>query len=175
MDWKRILDISLRVFVAASLGIYGIAKVVQFGDTSSIDTPLNQLSGMQLMWAFFGYTKTLPIIIGVMQVGGGLMLLFQRTKLLGALILTPILINIILFDIFYEVGGVVYYAILYQLAIVMILFLEKERVLAALKCLTENIPLAKFFSREAVIGYAFGILLFLLITANFYRFILSLF
>ena len=42
-------------------------------------------------------------VIAVLQIIGGILLLFNKTKLIGAMILFPILFNVVLIDLFYKV------------------------------------------------------------------------
>ena len=169
MNKKYIIALTLRVFVSASLAVYGLGKAVQFGDISTLVTPVNELTGMQLMWAFFGYTRTLPIIIGVFQIVGSLLLLFRKTKLIGAFMLTPILMNIILFDIFYEVGWVLINALVYQACLFLIMYFEKDRLFQAWLALTQQLgEIAQVKRYEVLIGYTLGLVLFLFFTASLY-------
>jgi len=171
---KTTIDLTLRVFVASSLAVYGAAKAVQFLGAAEVETPVNQLTGMQLMWAFFGYSQALPILIGVLQLIGSLMLLLRKTKLLGALLLTPIMVNIILFDIFFEVGWVVINALVYQGCLLIILFFEKEKLLRAWQALTQQVGgTVRPKKIDTLIGYAMGLGLFFFFTASFYLQILE--
>mgnify|MGYP006166283349 CR=1 FL=1 len=63
-------------------------------------------------------------------------MLFKRTRLVGCLFLSTILINIILQDIFYEVNiGALRAAILYQILIVAILYINKVKIIEIFKIL----------------------------------------
>ena len=53
------------------------------------------------LWAFYGYTKVYPIIMGIFEITGALLLLFRQTRFIGGLMITSILLNVILQDIFY--------------------------------------------------------------------------
>lgn len=129
-----IYEKSLRIFAAPFIFIYGIVKPWQFESAfAANNTPVNELDGMSLMWAFFGYSLTVPIFIGVVECTGALLLLFERTKLLGALALLPVLTNIVLFDLVYEVlpfatmNGIIYLAI-----ILFVLFDQRQKLSGAL-------------------------------------------
>ena len=56
------------IIVAIYMTRYGIGKVAQFGDISSYTEPANKLQPMELMWAFYSYSKPFAIIIGVFEV-----------------------------------------------------------------------------------------------------------
>ncbi|MDH7446622.1 DoxX family protein [Aquimarina sp. 2201CG14-23] len=137
MTFQKILERTLRYFVAFFIFVYGAAKPFQFGNRSDLpNTPVNELSGMELMWSFFGYSQTLPIIIGVLQVLGALLLLSQRTKIIGTLLLIPIMVNIVLFDVFYQVKtGATVNAIIFLMILLILLFFERNKMIQLFKIL----------------------------------------
>ena len=119
--WSAIFTVSISMFV------YGIVKPAQF--TNMDNNINNHLSeGHRLMWDFYSYTKTYPIIIGVFEVIGAITLLFRRTRIFACLLLTTILVNIILQDYFYEIVAL-NSSILYQTLIFVILIIDRERVI----------------------------------------------
>jgi hypothetical protein len=84
---------------------------------------------MELMWAFYGYSAPFHYLLGVLEVTGGVLLLIPRTRVLGALLLTAMLINIIAQDIFFGVlEGALRAAIVYQLLTLFILWIHREAV-----------------------------------------------
>lgn len=138
MELLKIAERTLRYFVAFFIFIYGAAKPFQFGYHKELpNTPVNELSGMELMWCFFGYSDVLPIIIGILQVVGAFLLLFPRSKILGILILIPIMANIVLFDIFYQVlWGATVNAIVFLIILISLLFFERQRMSKVIQIIT---------------------------------------
>lgn len=130
MAFQNIIERTLRYFVAFFIFVYGAAKPLQFQNNNGFpDKLVSELTGMELMWSFFGYTQTLPIIIGLLQVTGAIFLLFYRTKIIGILLLIPIMTNIVLFDIFYEVKtGATVNAIVFLVILFVLLIFEKNRI-----------------------------------------------
>lgn len=130
MTFQKIIERTLRYFVAFFIFVYGAAKPLQFRNNNGFPNKLvNELTGMELMWSFFGYTQALPIIIGILQVTGAIFLLFHRTKIIGILLLIPIMTNIVLFDIFYEVKtGATVNAIIFLIILFILLLFEKNRI-----------------------------------------------
>jgi hypothetical protein len=123
------LELALRTWTACFVIIYGAAKAFQFQGAALSETPINQAGRAELMWAFFGATSFYPIFIGVIQISGAFLLLFQRTKLLGALILFPIFMNIILMDYLYYIHrGALINALLYFSVCVMILVQQRQKL-----------------------------------------------
>lgn len=112
--------------VAGSMIVYGISKPVQFQSFKDA-TNLNVSEGHKLMWTFYSYSLIYPIIIGVFEVVGGILLLFSRTRVLGCILLTVILSNIILQDYIYEVTAL-NSAIYYQILILIILVFDFKKV-----------------------------------------------
>ena len=111
--------------VSTSMFVYGIIKPFQFME---INNSVNHLSeGHKLMWNFYSYTKTYPIIIGVFEIIGAIGLLFNRTRIFACLLLTTILVNIILQDYFYEISAL-NSSIFYQILIFIILLIDRKKV-----------------------------------------------
>ena len=128
--WAAIFTVSISMFV------YGIAKPVQFANTSN--TINNHLSeGHQLMWNFYGFSKGYPIIIGIFEVIGAITLLFRRTRIFACLLLTTILVNIILQDYFYEISAL-RISIYLQFFIFIILIIDFRKVKEIFIKLFEN-------------------------------------
>jgi len=112
--------------VAGSMIVYGISKPVQFQSFKDA-TNLNVSEGHKLMWTFYSYSLIYPIIIGVFEVIGGILLLLNRTRVLGCILLTVILSNIILQDYVYEITAL-NSAIYYQILILIILVFDSKKV-----------------------------------------------
>lgn len=132
-----VIELALRWHVALSLFVYGIAKTVQFSPTSAVDAPVNTLTGQQLMWAFYGYSIGYAKFLGVVEMLGAGLLLFRRTVLLGCLVSTTVLVNIIAQDIVFDVlEGALRAAIIYQILIGLILLLNGPQVVRIWRAFT---------------------------------------
>ena len=97
----------IRYGVAFDLAEFGWAKICHLQlvmPLSKLDLPYNSFSSSDLFWYFFSYSYTLGCIIATLQITGAMLLLFHRTRLLGVFILLPVLANILLMDIFYQIG-----------------------------------------------------------------------
>ncbi len=97
----------MRYFLAYQVSAYGFAKILktQFGHVYMRDnTPIGELSGFDLTWNYFGHSYSFAVILGLLQIGGGVMLLFRRTTLLGTCILLPVMLNIVLINVFYDIA-----------------------------------------------------------------------
>ena len=135
-----ILETALAWLAAMGMLIYGLAKGMQFNGAAFSDKTIAELTGMQLMWAFYAYSKAFALVIGALEVAGGLLLLFPRTRILGGLLCTTVLANIILQDIFYGVHmGALKAALTYQLAILGIFYLRRAAIRQALRQITARL------------------------------------
>ncbi|MCD8403889.1 hypothetical protein [Tenacibaculum finnmarkense] len=134
MNLKKILTLdlietSIRIWTAFFIFIYGMSKSTQFESSKLVDISIKDATEFEMMWAFFGTTKEYPIIIGCLQIIGAILLVFRKTKLFGAILLTPIFINIILLDIFYKIHfGALLNAIIYQSVFIFIIIQQRKRI-----------------------------------------------
>jgi len=64
--------------------------------------PLKDISGITLTWAFLGYSKWFTILLGVLEFLPAILLLFRKTRLLGAIIILPVILNVFLTNIALE-------------------------------------------------------------------------
>ena len=148
-DLKEILETSISWLVVFAMLIYGCGKFVQF-DGAEFDKLASEMTGMELMWAFYGYSKPYVLIVGFFEVLGGILIFFKRTRIVGALLTSSILVNIILQDIFYQVNlGALRAAIIYQLMLLIILWMNREKLISGIKRITTFVkidqPRKKFY------------------------------
>ncbi|MEL6536797.1 MAG: hypothetical protein AAFQ98_15365 [Bacteroidota bacterium] len=98
----------LRYHVGFTLIMYGAAKIVpiQFGQLSlsTLETTLGDQSGMQYLWNFMAYSRFYAATSGWIEIIGGVLLLFRRTTLAGAILTTIAMTNVVLLDIAYDVS-----------------------------------------------------------------------
>ena len=135
-DKIEIFENAMSWIVVLAMLIYGAGKLIQFDSVAEIDIPVSELTGMELMWAFYGYSKSFAVTLGIFELIGGILILFKKTRLVGCLFTSTILVNVILQDIFYGVHvGALKAAILYQLLIIIILFINKDKLINSLKVL----------------------------------------
>lgn len=134
----------IRYWLALSISTYGFAKILktQFQTPDFfLDTPLSSLNGMSLTWYYYGYSYPLAVIIGLLQIGGASLLLYRRTTLLGVLILLPVMVNIVLINLFYKIAvGAFFNSVVYSFALIFFLFLNRERLKVILFDLADQLP-----------------------------------
>ena len=89
------------------IAIFGWKKIfgMQFRTPLSVsDLPMSSLRGEALTWFYFGHSTVFGLIIAFLQVIGSLLLFFRRTRLFAIFILLPVMLNILLIDIFYQLN-----------------------------------------------------------------------
>ena len=125
-----LLELSVRIWTSFFLIIYGIGKLSQFEGAKQMDVLISDASGAQMMWAFFGTTLIYPVFIGCLQIIGAILLVFNRTKLISALLLTPLFLNIITLDILYGIDkGALLNAIIYQSIFLFIIIQQRGKII----------------------------------------------
>jgi hypothetical protein len=133
-DKLEIFDNAISWVVVFAMLVYGFGKMVQFENPTLLDKTVSEMTGMELMWAFYGYSKAFPLILGLLEITGGLLILFRPTRLIGCLFTSTILINVIIQDILFGVHiGALKAAILYQVLILIVLWLNKEQLISSIK------------------------------------------
>jgi hypothetical protein len=107
--WLKRAALAAMTFArfALALGMmpYGISKLfgLQFQVGASIYAqPLGSAPGTILTWAFLGYSPVFQFVLGVSETVPSVLLLFARTRRLGALLLFPVVLNVVLFNYFLD-------------------------------------------------------------------------
>ena len=143
--------------ISSSMFIYGLSKPTQFENTGNFAN-ISTLSGQQLMWIFYGYSKIYPIIIGLFEILGALTILFRKTRIFGCLILTTILINIIIQDYIFNIVALSS-AIYYQILIIIILIFDYSEVKKIMKSLFSSAGKSKINIFVIVIALIIALIL----------------
>ena len=138
-DKIEILENAISWVVVLAMFIYGAGKLIQFDGANEIDKTISELTGMELMWAFYGYSKSFAMTLGILEMIGGILILIKKTRIIGCIFTSTILVNIIFQDIYFGVHlGALKAAILYQILILIILWLNKEKLIRGIKVLLES-------------------------------------
>jgi uncharacterized membrane protein YphA (DoxX/SURF4 family) len=142
---NSLLRTILRYHVGFTLFLYGIAKVYlyQFGymGLDRLDNEAGNNSPMGFLWLFMSYSPTYNIGTGLIEMVGGILLLFRRTTLLGAITCFVAMANVVLIDIAYDVT-VKMFAI-HLMLMVMVLLLDDAKRLINLLVLNRPTMAAK--------------------------------
>ena len=90
--YPKVLD-WMRYFCAVLLYMYGASKLAHFQfnrQAELANRAVGSLTGYQLTWFYFGYSRIYACILGLTQVLGATLMLFRKTTLLGALAMLPV-------------------------------------------------------------------------------------
>ena len=96
-SWQLLIRYILGMIMMA----YGMIKIlqIQFILPSEVyDYELRKLDGVTMAWAFLGFSSWFSILLGLFELIPGFLLLFRRTKLLGAILLFPSLLTVFLIN-----------------------------------------------------------------------------
>jgi len=170
-DFKEILEITCRLYVFFFLIFYGIGKIFggQFYTSTSIPDeiariPIGQVPDFELAWTFMGRSFGYILFIGLAEVIGACLLLFNKTKLIGTLILIPIMVNVIVFDIFFlDAYGALGSATIYFLMLLTILLINKEKISKMVVELVSVKVAPQISFKEKIFKYLFVIVIIVLI------------
>lgn len=96
------IEALLRYFLGFSLLTYGLTKIFQTQFVllpfAAWQLPLERLGGDHLTWAFLGKTSWFQVLLGFFEFIPAILVLFRRTVLLGAILLLPMTLNVLLIN-----------------------------------------------------------------------------
>jgi hypothetical protein len=120
--WLRFL---IRLTLAVGMVTYGLAKVFPLQmpapTIDSLSEPLGMHSPMSLLWNFIGVNPWYETVCGAAELLAGLLLLFRRTALAGALFTVFVVANVLLYNLAFDVPVKLYAGHLLLLALFVIL------------------------------------------------------
>ncbi|HEV3224504.1 MAG TPA: hypothetical protein VGZ90_16610 [Puia sp.] len=154
----------IRYWLAVEIFNYGFAKILgsQFDPSFYRSESLwNSLSGPDITWNYFSYSYAMSVIIAGIQIAGSAFLLFRRTTLLGVILLLPVMVNIVLIDIFYSLpGGALMNAILFSLGLSYLLLLQWSALKEFIKRTRPNLPAIRLSGIKNIIRLALAVYAF---------------
>ncbi len=115
----------VRYFLVVAMLGYGFAKVFksQFPTPSGerLLVPYGESSPMGILWTFMGASTAYTVFAGLAEVTGGVLLLWRRTTLLGALVVAGVMLNVVMLNFCYDVPVKLHSTFLLLLAIFLTL------------------------------------------------------
>jgi hypothetical protein len=171
IDLKQIFELVFRQCIFIIINIYALSKIFgkQFYMKGKLPVEvasktLEEASSFSLAWTFMGHSYYYMLFVGITQLIGCWFLLWNKTKLLGVLILIPIMINIIIFDIiFLDVYPALVNAIIVFLMLLLILFFNKEKIIEVIIGLTNFPTKSKVLLKRRFITFGITLLVIVLI------------
>lgn len=167
--WTFYLELAARLHVFFLLNLYGWGKILggQFYRKGHLPVEIAQktvaeLSSFDLAWTFFGHSYTYILFIGLTQIAGAWLLLWNKTKLIGTAILLPVLVNIVVVDAVFEVNGAIISAWIYLFLLTLVLYFNRAQLGRALQILTENLPASFENARDRLIATSTALCIFVL-------------
>lgn len=101
------LMLVVRYYVVIIAFTYGIIKLfaLQMPEPNlhQLATPLGDFLPMRLSWMFIGYSTPYQIFSGAMEVTAGLLLLYRRTAVMGALFALAVFTNVMMLNLTYDI------------------------------------------------------------------------
>jgi uncharacterized membrane protein YphA (DoxX/SURF4 family) len=102
--WFRVF---VRFMLASQLIVYGLAKVIPeqmpFPGLARLVEPFGNFSSMGVLWASIGASPSYEMFAGSAELLGGILLIFPRTTLLGALIAVADMTQVFVLNATYDV------------------------------------------------------------------------
>ncbi len=102
--WLRFV---LRLTCGMFMVTYGLVKVFPFQmpapSIAVLIEPVGNMAPMTFLWNLIGLNPVYEIICGSAEVLGGILLLYRRTSLAGALFSTFVMANVVIFNFCYDV------------------------------------------------------------------------
>lgn len=118
------LRTALRYYLAGNMFGYGIIKIyhlqMPFPYLSQLVQPFGDKSPMGLAWSFIGYSKGYSAFSGIAEVIGGVLLLFRRTTLVGAITVAIVMLNVAMLNYFYDIPVKLFSSMLVLMAVFLI-------------------------------------------------------
>lgn len=95
----------LRYYLATTLLAYAFAKLFQFPPPGPgrLDQRVGDMSPMGLLWTFMGASRPYALFAGFAEALGGLLLLWRRTHVAGALVAMGAMANVVALNLCYDV------------------------------------------------------------------------
>jgi hypothetical protein len=147
LDKNNLIDIlilSSRVLLSWTLLNYGYGKISgnQFGvSQQELSLPLKEVGLYRLSWFLFDH-QPFKFFIGISQIISGLLILYNRTLIIGIFISIPIFLNILVIDITYiQQSSFVWRLSWYLFLDTLILWYYRDKIFLMLKNITNGITL----------------------------------
>ena len=121
----RWLVVGARYYLGFIMLSYGFSKVipVQFQRPGLLRLlqPYGESSPMGLAWTFMGSSPAYTVFAGLGEVLGGMLLFFERTRVVGAMVLIAVMTNVVALNFSYDIPVKLYSSHLLLISIALLL------------------------------------------------------
>lgn len=139
---KYLFHTIIRYYLAMQLLAYGWSKVFKWQfylpEPNILYTPLGKISPDLLYWSTMGVSRSYTMFGGFAEVLVAFLLLFKKTRLLGALIGIGIMTNVVMINFSYDISVKFYSSFLLFLLIILV-FSDAKRLFSFF-ILNKNTP-----------------------------------
>ncbi len=126
----------MRYISAYLILTYGTRKLIgggQFALSPAFGSrQIGSLSGFELTWFYYGYSHAYGALLALTQILAGVLLLFRKSALLGAALLTPVMANILMINIFFHIAVGAEIAAAFLLGSMLLLLWQEHEALISL-------------------------------------------
>ena len=104
----QFLRMLCKYYIAYYMFSYAFAKILKtqfgFGPVYGADYNVSDYNGFMLTWYYYGHSRTYGLIIAACQIIAGILIIFRKTERIGILLFLSFMVNIVLVNIFYQIG-----------------------------------------------------------------------
>jgi hypothetical protein len=130
------LRIYVRYWLASSMFFYGSYKLflvqMPVPTLARLEEPFGDASPMGLLWTLMGASPAYERFTGLVELAGCVLLLWSRTALLGAVTVVGVMLNVVMFNLCYDVPVKIYSSTLLLTALFLCLN-DAPRLVAVLR------------------------------------------
>lgn len=121
--------IVVAYYLSLQLFIYGCSKVFKWQfylpEPNTLYTPLGYTHKDLLFWSTMGTSYPYTIFSGVIELLPAVLLLFKRTRIVGALIAAAVLVNVVMLNFSYDISVKIFSLFLLLLCFVLLAYYNK--------------------------------------------------
>jgi hypothetical protein len=147
---------------------YAISKILQvqfrFDPATLEQLSASKLTGKQLTWLFLGHSNWFEILLGFLELIPAVLLVFRRTTLLGAVLMLPMTLNVMLINFAFQLwDGTKQIAVFLFTLNCLILIFEWRRIRFIWQLALQKSVVTKYLAVEWVINIVFlaGMILYI--------------
>lgn len=104
----QFLRMLCKYYIAYYMFSYAFAKILKtqfsFGPVYGADYNVSNYNGFMLTWYYYGHSRTYGLIIAACQIIAGILIIFRKTERIGIVLFLSFMVNIVLVNIFYQIG-----------------------------------------------------------------------